>query len=108
MVAIRELLDNAARFRRQATGRIDVSLTQGEGRVWRLTVVDDGFGIEEQEQGRLFRRFSRVETDDNRHLVGLGIGLYLVLEIARAHGGDVGLDSRAGQGSEFRLTLPAA
>jgi len=108
VVAIRELLDNAARFRRQATGRIDVSLTQGEGRVWRLTVVDDGFGIEEQEQGRLFRRFSRVETDDNRHLVGLGIGLYLVLEIARAHGGDVGLDSRAGQGSEFRLTLPAA
>jgi signal transduction histidine kinase len=107
-VAVRELLDNAARFRRQAAGRIDVELAQIDGEVLTLTVVDDGFGIDEQEQSRLFRRFSRVETDDNRHLVGLGIGLYLVLEIAQAHGGEIALQSRSGQGSEFRLTLPSA
>ena len=104
-LAVRELLDNAARFRRQAAGRIDVSLRAGGGRSV-LTVMDDGFGIEEEEQGRLFRRFSRIETEENRHLVGLGIGLYLVLEVARAHGGRVDLSSRPGQGSEFRLTLP--
>lgn len=104
-LAVRELLDNAARFRRQAAGRIDVRLAPG-GEAHVLTVVDDGFGIEEDEQGRLFRRFSRIETEENRHLVGLGIGLYLVMEVARAHGGRVDLVSRSGQGSEFRLTLP--
>ena len=106
-LAVRELLDNAARFRRQAAGRIDVGLPSG-GDAHVLTVADDGFGIAEQEQGRLFRRFSRIETDDNRHLVGLGIGLYLVMEVARAHGGRVDLASRLGQGSEFRLSLPPA
>jgi signal transduction histidine kinase len=107
-VAVRELLDNAARFRRLPTGRIDVSLGGAADGVCSLTVIDDGFGIEEQEQGRLFRRFSRLETEENHHLVGLGIGLYLVLEIARAHGGSIDLRSRPGQGSEFRLTLPPA
>ncbi|HYM50073.1 MAG TPA: ATP-binding protein [Candidatus Limnocylindrales bacterium] len=106
-LAVRELLDNAARFRPKPMGRIDVSLTCS-GAVYTVTIVDDGFGIAEQDQARLFRRFSAIETEENRHLVGLGIGLYLVVEIARAHKGEVGVVSRAGQGSEFRLAIPQA
>jgi signal transduction histidine kinase len=103
-LAIRELLDNAVRFRPGPTGRIDVSLAEAGD--WRISVLDDGFGIDPQNQGRLFRRFARIETDANRHLVGLGIGLYLVQEVARAHAGRVLVDSRPGGGSEFTLELP--
>lgn len=104
-LAIRELLDNAVRFRPGPTGRIDIRLTEADGH-WRISVLDDGFGIEPENQGQLFKRFARIETDANRHLVGMGIGLYLVQEVARAHSGRVTVDSRPGEGSEFGLELP--
>jgi signal transduction histidine kinase len=104
-LAIRELLDNAVRFRPGPTGRIDITLTEADGN-WRISVLDDGFGIEPETQGQLFKRFARIETEANRHLVGMGIGLYLVQEVARAHGGRVGVDSTPGAGTEFTLELP--
>jgi signal transduction histidine kinase len=104
-LALRELLDNAVRFRPGPGGRIDVSLTEVDGS-WRISVLDDGFGIEPPNQGQLFKRFARIETDANRHLVGMGIGLYLVREVALAHGGRVLVVSRPGAGSEFTLELP--
>ena len=104
-LAIRELLDNAIRFRPGPTGRIDVSLVEAD-RHWSVGVLDDGFGVNPQAQGQLFKRFARIETEENRHLVGMGIGLYLVQEVARAHGGRVLVDSRPGVGSEFRFELP--
>jgi signal transduction histidine kinase len=103
-LALRELLDNAVRFRPGPTGRIDVGLVEADPG-WRISVLDDGFGIEPQNQGQLFKRFARIETDANRHLVGMGIGLYLVQEVARAHGGRVLVDSRPAAGSEFTLEL---
>jgi signal transduction histidine kinase len=104
-LALRELLDNAVRFRPGPSGRIDVSLTEVDGN-WRISVLDDGFGIEPTNQGQLFKRFARIETDANRHLVGMGIGLFLVQEVALAHGGRVLVVSRPGAGSEFTLELP--
>jgi signal transduction histidine kinase len=105
--AVRELLDNAVRFRPGPTGRIDVSLSEA-GADWLISVVDDGFGIDPQTQGQLFKRFARIENDDNRHLVGMGIGLYLVQEVAQVHGGQALVNSQPGVGSEFRLQLPQA
>src|SRR3989442_5789700 len=55
-LALRELLANAVRFRPGPTGRIDISLTEGDTS-WRIAVLDDGFGIEPQNQGQLFKRF---------------------------------------------------
>ena len=104
-LAIRELLDNAVRFRSGPSGRIDVSLTEAAGN-WRISVLDDGFGIDSQSQGQLFKRFARIETDANQHLVGMGIGLYLVQEVARAHGGGVTVDTRPEAGSEFTVEIP--
>src|SRR2546423_14907187 len=105
-LAVRELLDNAVRFRPHPTGRIDVGLDEGDGN-WRVSVIDDGFGIDPEDQAQLFKRFARIETDANRHLVGMGIGLYIVQEVARAHGGRVLVSSRPAAGSEFTLELPA-
>lgn len=106
-LAVRELFDNAVRFRPGPTGRIDSSLRK-EGTVIALSVMDDGFGIDPARVGQLFKRFSRIETEENRHLVGLGIGLFLVQEVALAHRGHVLVKSEPGIGSEFRLELPAA
>ena len=105
MLAVRELLDNAARFRTGPAGRVDVTLSGLPDR-WLLSVADDGFGIDPAHQESLFRRFARIETEHNRHLVGLGIGLFLVRQVAQAHGGRVEVRSRPGIGSEFRLILP--
>lgn len=105
-LAIRELLDNAVRFRPGPTGRVDVGLAEQPGS-WQLTVVDDGFGIDPSQHGQLFRRFSRIETDENHHLVGMGIGLYIVREVAEAHHGRISAVSRPRLGSEFTLELPA-
>ncbi|HEY8677408.1 MAG TPA: ATP-binding protein [Candidatus Dormibacteraeota bacterium] len=105
-LALRELLDNAIRFRPGPTGRIDLAVTRADER-WRVSVVDDGFGIHPSDQGLLFKRFSRIETEQNRHLVGMGIGLYLVSEVALAHQGRVAVHSRPAAGSEFILELPA-
>ena len=104
-LAIRELLDNATRFRPAPTGRIDVTLSEAD-RDWSIGVHDDGFGVDPKAQGQLFKRFARIETEENRHLVGMGIGLYLVQEVAHAHGGRVLVTSRPGVGSEFRFELP--
>jgi signal transduction histidine kinase len=106
-LAIRELLDNAVRFRPGPTGRIDITLKR-HGPYLVVSVLDDGFGIERNYQGQLFKRFGRIDTEENRHLVGLGVGLYLVQEVARAHAGSAWVESRPGAGSEFRLELPAA
>ena len=104
-LAIRELLDNAVRFRPGPTGRIDVSIAASD-HGWRVSVLDDGFGIDSRNHGQLFKRFARIETEATAHLVGFGIGLYMVQEVARAHGGRVTVDSRLGAGSEFALELP--
>ena len=106
-LAVRELLDNAIRFRPSPGGRIDLGIAPGTAS-WVVTVVDDGFGIGGWERDQLFQRFGRIETDENQQQVGIGIGLYMVREVALAHGGQVTVSSRAGAGSEFRLELPRA
>ena len=104
-LAVRELLDNAVRFRPGPSGRIDISITLTAD-AWAVSVLDDGFGIPMADQGRLFKRFARIETEANQHLVGMGIGLYMVREVALAHRGRVTMNSRPGSGSEFSLELP--
>src|SRR4029077_16087192 len=64
-LAIRELLDNAVRFRPGPTGPIDCPLG-GADRDWSIGGLDDGFGVDPQTQGQLFKRFARIETEENR------------------------------------------
>ncbi|MDQ6710260.1 MAG: PAS domain-containing sensor histidine kinase [Candidatus Dormibacteraeota bacterium] len=104
-LAIRELLENAVRFRSGPTGRIDVTVNPTPSS-WQVSVLDDGFGITATDLRSLFSRFALIETEENRHLVGMGIGLYMVRQVALAHDGQVGVNSRKGMGSEFTLELP--
>jgi signal transduction histidine kinase len=71
-----------------------------------LTVQDSGIGIALADQQRIFERFGRAVSD--RRYGGFGIGLWLVREIAQAHGGHVDLTSSPGTGSTFVVRLPKA
>jgi two-component system sensor histidine kinase MprB len=99
-VAVRNLLDNAAKFGPPG-GPVEVSLSGGE-----LTVRDHGPGIAEADIPFVFDRFYRAV--EARSVPGSGLGLSVVSEIARAHGGSVRAEAAPGGGALLRLTLPAA
>jgi len=96
-------LSNALKFTMEGT--ISVSLREKDG-VAELTVSDTGIGIPESALPRIFERFYRVEGARGRSVEGSGIGLALVHELVRLHGGTVQVRSVAGQGSAFTVSIP--
>jgi signal transduction histidine kinase len=97
------LLDNAIKYT-PAGGRVEVCLTQSAGSGVTLAIRDNGVGIPEEELPRIFERFYR--GDQSRSASGTGLGLSLARAIARAHGGDITVESRLHEGSVFTVTLP--
>ena len=97
------LVSNAFKF--TFDGEIRVQLREHNGR-FELSVSDTGVGIAPSELPRLFERFHRVRGTRARTFEGTGIGLALVRELARLHGGDISVSSRAGEGSTFVVTVP--
>ena len=71
-----------------------------------LDVHDQGCGIAPEFHEKIFERFYQIEMNDHRHHEGLGIGLFIARELARAHGGDITLISAPANGSIFSLSLP--
>ena len=98
------LVSNAFKF--TFAGEIRVTLREANGAI-SLSVADSGIGIAPEELPRLFERFHRVEGARGRSFEGSGIGLALVQELARGHGGDVTVASTPGAGSTFTVTIPA-
>ncbi|HZN55008.1 MAG TPA: ATP-binding protein [Candidatus Polarisedimenticolaceae bacterium] len=97
------LLSNALKFTFE--GEIEVGLRRAGSRV-ELSVRDTGIGIPESEIPRLFERFHRIEGTRARTHEGSGIGLALVRELARMHGGEILVASTHGRGSVFTVALP--
>jgi two-component system, OmpR family, sensor histidine kinase KdpD len=104
-LAIRQLLDNALKYTPPTT-RIVISARRAGGGV-EISVADQGPGIPEAEQSKIFERFYR-SSRDRHHVAGTGMGLTIAREIMRAHGGEVSVISRPGQGAEFALFFPTA
>jgi len=71
-----------------------------------VDVTDHGIGIAPEEQPRVFEKYYRVAAKQNEAIPGAGLGLALVAQIARAHGGRVELESTLGKGSTFSIRLP--
>ncbi len=97
------LLSNAFKFTLE--GEIAVSVRQ-QGRMAELRVRDTGAGIPPEEMPKLFERFHRVESTRGRTHEGSGIGLALVQELIRLHGGEATAESVLGQGTTFTIRLP--
>ena len=97
------LLSNAFKF--TFAGEIRLALTARPGAV-ELAVSDTGTGIPEAERAKVFQRFHRIQGAQGRTHEGTGIGLSLVQELVKLHGGAVRLASEEGRGSTFAVEVP--
>ena len=104
--ALQNLVTNAVKFN-DTRARVEISLNPADEKAV-FTIANTGPGIPRVEQGRLFERFYRADKARNRRVDGTGLGLSLVREIARAHGGDLVLDRSDDQRTVFVLTVPLA
>jgi signal transduction histidine kinase len=101
---LHHLIENALKYS-DPPAEVLVRLT-AEGGAARIDVMDRGHGIAPENMDRLFSRFGRLVTEENSHVPGVGLGLFLGRAVARMHGGDLTAVSTPGEGSTFTLTLP--
>jgi signal transduction histidine kinase len=71
-----------------------------------VSVQDFGIGIAKEHLQKIFERFYQVTDPEERTYPGLGIGLYISLEIVKRHGGQIWVESKKGEGTTFHFTLP--
>lgn len=110
VTALGNLVENAITYS-DPKARVVITtrpVTDAEGEWVAIAVSDNGIGIGEDDQKRVFERFYRVDYARSRQTGGSGLGLSIVHEIVEGHDGDVTLWSRLGSGSTFTVTLPAA
>jgi two-component system phosphate regulon sensor histidine kinase PhoR len=74
----------------------------------RVDVSDDGIGIPQEDQGRIFERFYRVNKVRSRDLGGTGLGLSIVKHLVQAVRGEIFVESLEGKGTTFSILLPVA
>jgi two-component system phosphate regulon sensor histidine kinase PhoR len=101
------LIDNAIKYGK-TEGTIQITARVREDALIEVGVADDGPGIPQDAQSRIFERFFRVDKARSRDQGGTGLGLAIVKNVVQAHGGDLRVESELGKGSTFLFTLPLA
>lgn len=102
--AITNLVDNAVKYTPDG-GRVDVIVERQDENVV-ISIKDDGYGISEENQKRLFQRHVRIARREHSKVKGTGLGLFIVKSVAHAHYGDAQVHSIEGEGTTFSLILP--
>jgi signal transduction histidine kinase len=102
--AVLNLLTNATKFTPKG-GTITLRAQRLDAGML-IEVQDTGIGIAREEQDRLFKPYSRLDSDRQRH-PGLGLGLALAKQVVELHGGKIWVESEPGKGSTFAFSLPA-
>jgi PAS domain S-box-containing protein len=105
-VIVGQLLENAFKYSPDG-GTVTVRAKQ-DGKQIEVTVEDEGVGIPAEDRERVFERFVQGEAGDRRRFGGIGLGLYIVRQLARAQDGEVAADERKGGGTIMRLQLRSA
>jgi len=98
------LLDNAVAYS-PASAAVKVSLADSKDGI-KVIIEDHGEGIPEKDINRIFERFYRVDKTRSRKTGGTGLGLSIVKHQVENHGGEVGVESKVGEGSVFYFTIP--
>jgi signal transduction histidine kinase len=99
------LMTNATKFTPEGGSITLKARKQDTGLV--ISVQDNGIGISKDEQSSLFKPYSRLSADRQRH-PGLGLGLALAKQVVELHGGKIWVESEPGTGSTFSFSLPLA
>lgn len=102
--ALRNLIENAIRYSPENT-KVGIGIMEKKETI-KISVKDQGPGIPEDEQDRIFERFYRIDPARSRQTGGTGLGLSIVKHVIAQHNGEVSLWSIPGEGSTFTLTLP--
>ena len=97
------LVGNAIKF--TEGGEVGVQVTAADG-AFTVIVTDTGAGIAEADQQKIFEEFQQVDSFTTRKQGGTGLGLAIAKKIIDMHGGQIGVESRLGQGSTFWFMLP--
>ena len=97
------LLGNSLKYRRSIPPKIQIDVTQ-QNNSWQFFVRDNGIGIEEKHQQRIFQIFQRLHTQDE--YPGTGIGLAICQKILQRHGGNIWVESQIARGTTFYFTIP--
>jgi signal transduction histidine kinase/ActR/RegA family two-component response regulator len=104
------LVNNAVKFTESGSVTVRVQRETQAGTAasqnWVFSVQDTGLGIDAAETAKLFQRFSQLEAGSTRKFEGAGLGLEISMGLARLLGGDITVDSMAGEGSTFTLRIP--
>ena len=104
------LLDNAAKYTR--TGKITLKISSESvvhhkyDVILKIAVQDTGIGIRKEELPLLFEPFSRVNLQENRHILGAGLGLTLIKNVVHLMKGKIDVDSVFGEGTTFKIEIP--
>ena len=104
VMALHNLIENAINYSPEKT-KVIISVRVSEKLV-EIVVKDQGIGIAERDQERIFERFYRVDPARSRETGGTGLGLSIVKHVVANHGGDISVWSQVGEGSTFTLRLP--
>lgn len=107
MRVLQNVIENAVRHSPRG-GIIVVEALERGDRFIRLTVTDEGAGIPAEEREKIFERFYRLDRSRSREGGGSGLGLSIAKLLAEQHGGAIGVEQPAGQGSRFWILLPEA
>jgi len=102
------LLSNAAKFTEHGTITLEAARTAMDGRDWlTFRVSDSGIGMTTEQMEKLFQPFTQADASTTRKFGGTGLGLTITRRLCQMMGGDITVESTAGQGSTFTIMLPA-
>jgi len=99
------LVGNAIKFTKHGTITVEIEPDMADGQ-WELRVIDDGIGISDTDQEKIFEDFVTLDPSYTRAQEGTGLGLAIVRRLVTHLGGEIGIESAVGEGSVFWVKLP--